>query len=232
MLFPRFWIGQLRSVIVVPNAGCGWRVLAVSWIAVAGCTDPPTAEAVADQRYDSAGVTVVVSHEPPAHRVLSTEPRASIGVASGDDHDMLYTVSGARLLDNGRILVANCLAPLLRWYDTSGVYLMGAGNVGEGPSEFPKGACARDFQVFALSDGRVETWEHSHRRLRVFDSSGVQVDARVLLGGADMRGPQLLWEVRSWLSDRWNTGFCSSGSLTWRGTLAYCIPWVERGTRA
>ncbi|MYD14252.1 MAG: hypothetical protein F4X00_11625 [Gemmatimonadetes bacterium] len=96
---------------------------------------------------------------------------------------------------------------------------MGAGNVGEGPNEFPEGACARDFQVFALSDGRVETWEHSHRRLRVYDASGAQVDAHVLAGGSEMRGPQLLGKFdRGYLIGEY-LGSVFSGPLSWRDTL-------------
>ena len=215
LLFSR--IGQLPSAIALPSAVCGWPMLAASLIGVVGCADPPATEA--GQRYDTAGVAVVVSRDPPTRRVLSAEPRASIGIASGDNEYMLYTVSGARLLDNGHIVVANCLPPLLRWYDMSGVYLMGAGNEGDGPNEFPKGACARDFQVFALSGARVETWEHSHRRLRVYDTSGSLVDARVLAGGSEMRGLQLLGKFGSGYLIGEYLGSTFAGPLSWRDTL-------------
>ncbi|MDE2984850.1 MAG: hypothetical protein OXU69_09095 [Gemmatimonadota bacterium] len=168
----------------------GLFTLAVASIAAGGCGDPP-AEIVPEQRYDSAGITVVVSHTPPARLVLSDEPRTRIGVVSGDTAYLFYDVSGARLLDNGQIVVSNCLPPILRWYDTSGVYLTGAGREGEGPDEFSAGACARLFEIFALSGGRVETWDHRVRRVRVFDSSGAMVDTHVLETGALTPGPRL-----------------------------------------
>ena len=169
---------------------CVTSALAVVSMAATGCGDPPV-EIIPEQRYDSAGITVVVSHAAPARRVLSAEPRAKIGVVSGDSAYLFYNVSGARLLDNGQIVVSNCLSPILRWYDTSGVYLTGAGREGEGPDEFSMGACARLFEIFALSDARVGTWDHLLRRVRVFDSSGAQVGTHVLATGALAPGPQL-----------------------------------------
>ena len=191
----------------------GLFTLAVASIAAGGCGDPP-AEIVPEQRYDSAGITVVVSHTPSARLVLSAEPRARIGVVSGDTAYLFYDVSGARLLDNGQIVVSNCLPPILRWYDTSGVYLKGAGREGEGPDEFSPGACARLFEIFALSDGRVETWDHRVRRVRVFDSSGAMVGyARPGDGSADA-GTAACREVRPRLPDGGDTrppGACRSG---------------------
>lgn len=175
---------------VTIRRACGLSILAVAAAAAAGCGEPPV-EAIPEQRYDSAGVTVVVSHAPPSRRVLSPEPRAKIGVVSGDSTYLFADVSGARLLDDGRIVVSNCLPPILRWYDTSGVYLTGAGREGEGPEEFSPGACAALFEIFTLSEGRTGTWDHSHRRVRIFDSTGAHVGMHVLAAGALASGPQL-----------------------------------------
>ena len=210
---------------------CVTSALAVVSMAAAGCGDPPV-EIIPEQRYDSAGITVVVSHAAPALRVLSAEPRAKIGVVSGDSAYLFYDVSGARLLDNGRIVVSNCLPPILRWYDTSGVYLTGAGREGEGPDEFSTGSCARDFRIFALSDGRVETWDHRLRRLRTFDASGAQVGTHVMATEALAAGPQLRGrfdrgylmierrghpEATGVVDDRGM--FVYSGNTSWRDTL-------------
>ena len=168
----------------------GLLTLVMASTAAAGCGDPPV-EIVPEQRYDSAGITVVVSYTPPARLVLSAEPRTRIGVVSGDTAYLFYDVSRARLLDNGRIVVSNCLPPILRWYDTTGAYLTGAGREGQGPDEFSPGACARLFEIFALSGGRVETWDHRVRRVRVFDSSGAMVGTHVLATEALTPGPRL-----------------------------------------
>lgn len=173
------------------NGEFGWSALAVASLAVAGCGETAT-EAFVEERYDSAGVAIVISGEPEARRVLSDPPLAKIGRVSGDSLYLLEHVSGARLLDDGRIVVANCFPPILRWYDGSGVFLTGTGNEGEGPLEFPHGACARAFAIFAMSGGRIETWEHLHRRLRVFDSSGALIGTQVLTTEPLGSGPRLL----------------------------------------
>lgn len=219
---------NVNAVMIVRARGLS--TFAVALTAAAACGDPPV-EIVPEQRYDSAGINVVVSHAPPARLVLSAEPRARIGVVSGDTAYLFDDVSGARLLDNGQIVVSNCLPPVLRWYDTSGVYLTGAGREGEGPDEFSSGACARLFDIFALSGGRVETWDHLLRRVRVFDSSGAMVGTHVLTTGALAPGPQLrgrfdrgylMVEMRdrpepAGFDDR---GFAVySGNASWRETL-------------
>ncbi|MCE2397822.1 MAG: hypothetical protein J4F34_02075 [Gemmatimonadetes bacterium] len=149
------------------------RVLASVWIAAA--TGAWAAVAAEQQRYDSAGVNVVVSDLPGSTLVLSLRPRVRIGAATGEDMYLLHSVGQARVLAGGRIVVANCLPPILRWYDSTGVYITGTGREGEGPEEFVEGGCANG--MFVLDDGRVETWEHSVKRLKVFDPSGVQVSS-------------------------------------------------------
>ena len=168
-----------------------WCCLTFASLAAVACggTAP---DAFVEQRYDSAGVTIVASDTPPeARRVLSNAPMAKIGNVSGDSLYLLDHVSGARLLDDGRIVVTNCFPPIVRWYDGSGAFLTGSGYVGDGPLEFPHGACARLLGVFALSGGRVETWQHLQRRIKVFDASGVQVDTQVLDATLLGIGPQL-----------------------------------------
>ena len=79
----RIVVYQRPSVDAVRvKQACGLSTLAVAAMAAAGCGDPPV-EVIPQQRYDSAGITVVVSHTPSARRVLSAEPRARIGVVSG-----------------------------------------------------------------------------------------------------------------------------------------------------
>lgn len=215
---------RLRPLIVtLDKTVYNWYVWITALSTFGGLLAFRGMEASAQQRYDSAGVTVVVSHDPPTWRFLSAEPQTSIGVASGGSAYLLYSVSNARLLDDGRIVVANCLPPLLRWYDTAGVYLMGAGTEGEGPEELPKGACARLFKISALTGGRVETWEHAHRRLRVFDSSGAQVSSFVLAGQSLSRGAEFLGRFdRGYLMgeypDRPYLEY-RSGLDSWRDTL-------------
>ena len=48
-----------------------------------------------------------------------------------------------------------------------------------------------------MSGGRVETWQHRQRRLKVFDSSGAQIETRVLAAEPVGLGPQLLGKFDS-----------------------------------
>lgn len=132
----RFRGGKVAPRLTRGHAGC---VVALASLVAAVCGDTAT-EAFVEQRYDSAGVAIVVSGEPEARRVLSDPPLAKVGRVSGDSLYLLEHVSGARLLD----------------------------------------------------DGRIETWEHLHRRLREFDSSGALIGTRVLTAEPLGSGPRLL----------------------------------------
>ena len=170
---------ETSNALLTPQGsppGRWWlRVLASVWIAAA--TGAWATAAAEQQRYDSAGVNVVVSDLPGSTLVLSLRPRVRIGVVTGEDVYILHSVAQARVLADGRIVVANCLPPILRWYDSTGVYITGTGREGEGPGEFVAGACANLMRLFVLDDGRVETWEHSVKRLKVFGPSGAQVSS-------------------------------------------------------
>ena len=134
---------ETSNTLLTPHGSPGrrWlRVLVGIWIAAA--TGAWAAAAAAQQRYDSAGVNVVVSDPPGSVLALSLRPRVRIGVATGEDAYLLHGVAQARVLADGSIVVANCLPPILRWYDSTGVYITGTGREGEGPEEFVVGTCA------------------------------------------------------------------------------------------
>lgn len=166
------------NTLLTPQGSPGrWWLRALAGVWIAAAAGAWAAAAAAQQRYDSAGVNVVVSNLPGSTLALSLRPRVRIGVATGEDAYLLHGVTQGRVLADERIVVANCMPPMLRWYDSSGVYITGAGREGEGPEEFAVGTCANAMQLFVLDDGRVETWEHSLQRLKVFDRSGSQVSS-------------------------------------------------------
>lgn len=166
------------NTLLTPQGSPGrWWLRALARVWIAAAAGAWAAAAAAQQRYDSAGVNVVVSNLPGSTLALSLRPRVRIGAATGEDAYLLHGVTQARVLADGRIVVANCLPPILRWYDSTGVYITGTGREGEGPEEFVVGTCANAMRLFVLDGGRVETWEHSVKRLKVFDRSGALVSS-------------------------------------------------------
>src|SRR5262245_14447646 len=98
-----------RALLLSPLASV---VLALSCRSEAG----PVASAL---RRDSSGVAIVESRAPGSQALLqlSAEPIVTIGAVENDSTQLIDGVVNALRLSDGRIVVANRLAPLLRWYD-------------------------------------------------------------------------------------------------------------------
>jgi hypothetical protein len=132
---------------------------------------------------DSAGIRIVESSSPmlPADAwVLSTTPSVEIGANESDSTQILDQVETAVRLSDGRIVIANAAAPSLRWYDANGKFDRGAGRYGQGPGEFDGGeGSVWIYAVWAMPGDSVATWEHSRRRMQVFDPQGRYVRAVV-----------------------------------------------------
>ncbi len=89
---------------------------------------------------DSAGVTIVESHEPTWGEGegwwLSDEPSLTIGMDEGPEEYSLFSVRAVLRLPNGNIVIANGGSDELRYYDSLGSYLYAVGQDGYGPGEF------------------------------------------------------------------------------------------------
>ena len=81
-----------------------------------GCS-PRDAPGPTVTRSDSAGVAVVFSSAPREYRTVSEQASLTIGLVSGEPEYLLDYVSDALRLSDGRVVVANCSPPMLRWYD-------------------------------------------------------------------------------------------------------------------
>jgi len=108
-------------------------------LGLAGCGGGAAAEPAVSVR-DSAGVRIVElgpfdDAALPTWR-LADDPRIDIGVLDGGEAYQLYQVSGALLLPDGRLVVANGGTKELRFYDSAGSHLASVGREGEGPGEF------------------------------------------------------------------------------------------------
>lgn len=134
---------------------------------------------------DSAGVRIVESVTPllaPGRAwTVSTQPILDIGAVEGDSTMTLHHVEAAIRTENGRIVIANGAPPGLRWYDSTGAFVQGTGRYGQGPGEFDGGEGAMwIYALWPLGGDTIGTWEHSRRRMQVFDPQARYVRAMVI----------------------------------------------------
>lgn len=110
-------------------------------LVAAACSaeDADVPEKVTRER-DAEGVEIVTSSAPAwseAERwAVLEEPEVEIGVEAGAEEYMLSNIGGAVRLGDGRIVVADGDALVLRTYDSEGRYLSSIGGRGGGPGEF------------------------------------------------------------------------------------------------
>jgi hypothetical protein len=107
-------------------------------VAAAACRD--SARGPAATVTDSAGVEIVTSTAPEWARgegwTIDTAPLLDIGGSNTDsNYDLVQVADAARLAD-GRIAVMTNGVPGLRFYDSTGSYLVTTGREGDGPGEF------------------------------------------------------------------------------------------------
>ncbi len=114
------------AIVAALGAGCG--------------SDRDMAPGLPSTTRDSAGVTIVENARPvPGSRLgwrVGEVPSVSIGTQEGDESNMLFLVSDAARLADGRIVVANAGSSELRVFSADGQYLAAWGGEGEGPGEF------------------------------------------------------------------------------------------------
>ena len=127
---------------------------------------------VAQSVIDSAGVRIIESRSPRERWELSRQPSFQVGLADGDSSFLFDEVGAALRLDDGTVIVANCADPVLRWFGSDGSFIRATGRTGPGPGEFGAGECRRSLQLWRLPGESVGTWDHSRRRIKVFDRDG------------------------------------------------------------
>jgi hypothetical protein len=137
------------------------------------------------------------------------------GASDHDSMQALHRVAGAVVLNNGRIVVAHSPTPMVRWYSANGGFLYGTGRPGGGPGEFGGGENAWIARLWPLPADSVATWEHSARRMQVFDPAGRY--ARSVTLELPPRMHQLAYPH---IVGRWRTGFVAFLSSPFQtGTL-------------
>jgi len=125
---------------------------------------------------DSAGIQIVENTAPAwrsgAGWSIAPEPAVEIGVAEGEPPYMLYSVTDARRMSDGRIAVLNNGSREVRFYDADGSFLGAVGGEGEGPGEFRS-----PWKVRRLAGDTLVVWDAGYPgSLSRFDESGNFVD--------------------------------------------------------
>jgi hypothetical protein len=121
--------------------------------------------------WDSAGVTIVQSHEPQWGEgegwSVPSEPQVTIGVLDGPREYELFDVSAAARQSDGDIVVVDGGAREVRLYDRDGTFVRTLGGPGSGPGEFenPTGV------LIAAADSAI-VWDDAIYRFTRFDSAG------------------------------------------------------------
>jgi hypothetical protein len=95
---------------------------------------------ISQTREAAANVPVIENRAPswtPSQRWrLSAQPILDIGTDMGDPNYEFGFAHGPVRLKDGRIVVADMQANVMRFYDAKGKFLMSAGGSGQGPGEF------------------------------------------------------------------------------------------------
>lgn len=128
-------------------------VFGLSLVALAACTARPSDSVVGDRPIWGDSL------------VLQEEMR--IGGLFGDEPYTFGYVSTLAPAPDGSLYVGDSQVPIIRRYDSDGVYLGDVGRGGQGPGEY------RGFDGLAvLSDGRLTVWDSGNARMSFFDPTG------------------------------------------------------------
>lgn len=161
-MFPSRWAAVPTAVTVTVAA------LAVG--AAAGCGDSgasPTADVAVR---DSAGIRIVESPaalELPLIDLRTRPPLLRIGALDGDEGEVLYRVTGAFPLPDGRLVIGNAGSHEIRFYDASGALESSVGREGDGPGEFQ-----RLTWVGPVGADSIAAFDGGGREVTVFDADG------------------------------------------------------------
>ena len=143
------------------------------------------------ESWDSAGVRIVENARPADTSFLDwrigPEPSVTIGVAVGDEAQMLHGVQDAVMLSDGRVVVAESSSSELKVFDSTGTRVGTWGGRGEGPGEFPEYMLQR---IEPWPGDSIVAWYGPGWRVSAFDSEG-NFD-RTFLGPS---GNQATWQA-------------------------------------
>jgi hypothetical protein len=125
---------------------------------------------------DSAGIAIVENPLPPTsvEPAVDSVPVFSIGGGVGGPEYDLNEIRGAARLSDGRVVVADNASGELRFFDSTGAFLLRGGRKGKGPGEFEQ-----IMTLWVLPSDSILVYDIATRRLSLFGPGGAfarQVD--------------------------------------------------------
>ncbi len=149
----------------------GVLVVLLAGIAALGACTSAGGSSTSVEVWDSAGVTIVLSHEPKWREgetwSVPAEPRVTIGLLDGPREYEFFDISAAGRQSDGDFVVVDGGAREVRLYDRDGTFVRTLGGAGSGPGEFenPTG-------VLVTATDSVIVWDDALYRITRFDSAG------------------------------------------------------------
>ena len=119
---------------------CGSRpIVLLAVTLLSACSRRDAAQVV---RRDSAGVEIVENAPFDSSTVswwtLAGEPQLDVGRVEGSETEVLFNVTDAVRLGDGRVVIANSGNSQVRYYAADGGHLVTSGRQGGGPGEFQR----------------------------------------------------------------------------------------------
>ncbi len=117
---------------------------------------------------------------------IQAAPETEIGDALGDDAYIFQSIAAARLLPDGRIVVADKAILDIRMYGKDGKFQKRIGRRGSGPGEFQHIG-----GLWLTSKGMIAVWDGKFGRITLFNSQGERESTQTLRGNPASRPPEI-----------------------------------------
>jgi len=118
--------------------------------------------------------------------VIDSSPTLALGVVYGDEFEEFGGISDATRRPDGTVVVANCRASELRFFDQTGEHVRTVGRRGDGPGEF-----AYIRRIFPHGGDTIGVFDGAHLRISVVLPDG-EVFRTISLGRAIPQFPDVL----------------------------------------
>ncbi|MYA11306.1 MAG: hypothetical protein F4087_13550 [Gemmatimonadetes bacterium] len=158
----------LPSAVRAGRSALGRVCRAAIVLLCAGCGVSDRSDVAGPSRTDSAGVEIVRNADEPLRRGELVQPARRVFGSEEEGPELFGRVGTTRLHANGSLWITDAQAQEIRVFDPgSGAHLFTIGGRGDGPGEFRRS----DFLGFD-GEGSAYVYDHEHRRLSVYASSG------------------------------------------------------------
>jgi sugar lactone lactonase YvrE len=202
-------------------------VLTLWPVILIGCDEPQAISATGwdGVMRDSAGITVVENYGPTWEEGeewrVSPEPLISVGGAEAPEQYLFANVTGAFLLGNGRIVVADMWSHQVRWFDSQGGFVQAVGREGGGPDDF-----GRITDMWRTADDSLVVLDLGNARIKVLGPEGKL--ARLIRYPYVMSILQGLFVDGSFLLEKWEEEEAAIPEGLHRSPVTY-IRWKPAG---